>query len=276
MSPRNVSLLLSKEVRDAWRNRWFLLFSAAFALLALVMSRLSLAGVASSGFAGLSRTSVSLVNLVVLVIPLMGLTLGAGGLAAERERGSLLYLLSQPVSRGEVVLGKFLGLAAAAMAALFVGFGVSALAIAGRSGGEGLGSFFAFLGLATALVCASVSVGLLVSAVAARASVAMGAAVVLWLGFVLLGDLGLMGTSVVLRLEVGQLLTAALVNPLQVFKLAAILSIRGGLEVLGPAGLLAERTYGAALAPILVSILALWTLLPLAATAWVMRRRGAL
>ena len=38
-----------------------------------------------------------------------------------------------------------------------------------------------------------------------------------------------MGTSLVLKLDARELLFAALVNPLEEFKLAALLSIRGGL-----------------------------------------------
>lgn len=126
------------------------------------------------------------------------------------------------------------------------------------------------------MALASVSVGLLISALAQKSSIAAGVAVILWLMLVFLGDLGLMGTSLVMRLDASELLFSALVNPLQQFKLAAILTLRGGLEVLGPAGLYATRTYGDALLPLLVGGLVLWILVPLAATAFVIERRGAL
>ncbi len=276
LAPRSVAILLAKELRDAWRNRWFLIYSVAFAVLALAMSWLSLVGIAGTGFAGLGRTAASLVNLVVLIVPLMGLTLGAAAIAGERESGSLLYLLSQPVSRLEVVLGKFFGLGTAVIAALMLGFGIAALVIARRVGGGDARAFLSFLGLAALVALASVSVGLLISALSTRSSVAIGVALMLWLGLVFAGDLGLMGTSLALKLGVGELLASALVNPLQQFKLAAILTLRGGLEVLGPAGLYATRTYGDALLPLLAGGLLLWILLPLAATAWIVERRGAL
>lgn len=276
LAPRSVAILMAKELRDAWRNRWFLLYSVTFAVLALAMSWLSLVGVAGTGFAGLGRTAASLVNLVVLIVPLMGLTLGAGAIAAERESGSFLYLLSQPVGRLEVVLGKFLGLGAAVIASLLLGFGVAAVLIARRVGEGDAGPFLGFLGLAALVALASVSVGLLISALAQKSSIAAGVAVVLWLVLVFLGDLGLMGSSLVMRLDASELLFSALVNPLQQFKLAAILTLRGGLEVLGPAGLYATRTYGDALLPLLAGGLVLWILVPLAATAWIIERRGAL
>jgi len=273
--PRTLLLLIDREVRESWRNRWFLLYAAAFAVLALALSWLSLAGAAGTGFAGLGRTAASLLNLVLLVVPLMGLTLGAGAIAPERERGSWLYLLAQPLSRLEVVLGKFLGLLASVLAAVFLGFGIAAFAIGRGTGGE-WGAFLGFV-LATALLAAAaVSLGLLISAVLTRASTAAGVALFVWLALVLLGDLGLMGTSLAMKLGAQELLTAALVNPLQEFKLAALLELRGSLEVLGPAGLYATRTWGGALGPALWAALALWTIVPLGLTIWTIERRGAL
>jgi Cu-processing system permease protein len=83
-----------------------------------------------------------------------------------------------------------------------------------------------------------------------------------------------MGTALVMNLDASTLLGLALVNPLQVFKVAAVLVLRGGLEALGPAGLYATTTWGDALPPALAAILTAWTVLPLLATGWVMRRRG--
>ena len=274
---RQVALLLSTELRDAWRNRWFVLYSAVFTVLALAMSWIGLAGVSGSGgFTSLARTAASLINLVTLVVPLMGLTLGAGAIAPERERGALLYLLAQPVSRLEVVAGKFLGLGAAVTASILAGFGLAALVIARRVGEGSAGPFLVFLLLAALVALSAVSLGLLISALAAKGSVAAGLALFVWLVLVLLGDLGLLGTSLVLKLDARELLFAALVNPLEEFKLAALLSIRGGLEALGPAGLYATRTFGELLLPLLVGLLVLWIVLPLAATLAVMNRRGAL
>ena len=65
---RQVSILLLGELRDAWRNRWFLLYSAVFAALALAMSWIGLAGVSGGGFTSLGRTAASLISLVTLIV----------------------------------------------------------------------------------------------------------------------------------------------------------------------------------------------------------------
>ncbi|HNB60839.1 MAG TPA: ABC transporter permease subunit, partial [Phycisphaerales bacterium] len=105
--PRNVLTLARKELRDAVRSRWFLLYTLAFTMLGLAVSFVSAAGTGSTGLSGFGRTTAGLTNLVLLVVPLMALTAGAGSIASDRERGMLSYLLAQPVSRTEVLLGKY-------------------------------------------------------------------------------------------------------------------------------------------------------------------------
>ncbi|MCB0155269.1 MAG: ABC transporter permease subunit, partial [Anaerolineae bacterium] len=161
MEPRIIAILLKKEINDSLNNRWFVLYAGAFTGLALLLSWLSLSGGGSgySGFAGFGRTAASLVNLVLLIVPLMALTIGAGSLSGEQERGTLSYLLSQPVKRGEVLLGKYLGLAASLLGALALGFGLSGLVIAGRGGQTDAGAYVLLAGFAFALALGMLSLG---------------------------------------------------------------------------------------------------------------------
>lgn len=105
---------------------------------------------------------------------------------------------------------------------------------------------------------------------------AVGLALFFWLILVFFGDLGVMGTAVTMQLSVEQLLTITLINPLQLFKIAAILDLRTSLEVLGPAGIYAVRTWGEQLMPLLVGLLLAWSLLPLLVTVKLFQRKGAI
>jgi Cu-processing system permease protein len=273
VSPRTVLLLARKELRDSLRNRWFVAYTAAFAVLAIGLAYLSRVGTAMSGFAGFGATAASLVNLVLLIVPLMGLTIGAAAIAPERERGTLAYLLAQPISRAELFLAKYLGLAAALAGSLAIGFGLSALALARASDPRQVSLFLTLVALATVLGMAMLSVGMLISVLARRPAAATGAAIMAWLVFVLLGDLGLMGSAVLFRLRASSLLLASLANPAQCFKIAVIGSYDATLDVLGPAGLYASNTFGHALPPVLFAFLAAWVILPLfAALALFIRR----
>lgn len=272
----NILLLAQKELRDASRNRWFILYAVAFAILSLALSSLGVSGAGLSGLAGFGRTGASLINLVILVVPMMGLTVGALSLAGERERGSLLYLLAQPVTAFEILSGKFLGLGLALLAALTAGFGLSGLLIAYQGGVAEAGTYLALVFLAFLLALASLSLGFLISALVKKSAAAVGVALFLWLALTFFGDLGLMGTAMVMKLQVGALFGLALANPLQIFKISAVLQISDSLEILGPAGIYALRTYGEGLLPLLVGILFIWIALPGVITNWVFGRRGGL
>ncbi len=276
MDFETVLILAQKELTDARRNRWFLLYALAFAVLSLFLAWLALSGAGSYGVAGFGRTTASLINLVLLIVPLMGLTLGALSLAGERENGTLLYLLAQPIDQRELLLGKFIGLALSLMAALGVGFGLTALLIAIRGGGADAASYAVLLGLASLLAVVSLSLGFLISAAVQRSATAIGIALFLWLLLVFFGDLGIMGSAIVMQLDVGQLLTVALINPLQLFKIAAVLDIRQNLEVLGPAGIYALRRWDSQLMPLLIGLLIAWIIAPLLLSMRLFRRRGVL
>lgn len=276
MDFENVLTLIQKELRDAFRNRWFLLYAIAFAALSLALAWFSMSGAGSFGVTGFGRTTAGLINLILLIVPLMGLTLGAMSLAGEREKGTLIYLLAQPISGAELMLGKFVGLALALTAALVIGFGLTGLLLVVQSGGGDFRVFLTLLILSVLLAIASLSLGFLISAAVKRAATAVGLALFLWLILVYFGDLGLMGTAVVVGLKVEQLLTLALINPLQVFKLAAVFDLRQNLEVLGPAGIYAFRTYGGTLWPMLVGLLLAWVAVPFLLATWVFKKRGVI
>ncbi|RMH14318.1 MAG: ABC transporter permease [Planctomycetota bacterium] len=261
--PSGIACFARREFRDALASKWFVLYTVAFTVLAVGVSFLSLSGVGSHGFAGFGRSTAGLLNLIMLVVPLMALTAGAGSVAGERERGTLLYVLVQPVSRSQVLLGKYLGLAAALVCSLCAGFGVSAAVLAWRAGGVGIGAYLMLLVFTTVLALAMLSVGVFISVVSRRTAVATGLALFLWLTLVFVSDLGLMASSIVFKLRVQEIFTLATVNPLQSFKMAVIVNMNASLDVLGPVGAYASYTLGAWLPWLLAAVMLVWAVVPL-------------
>ncbi len=270
----NVQAVAGRELRDALRSRWYLLYSLAFAALGLGVSYISAAGIGAAGVTGFARTSAGLVNLVILVVPLMSLTAGASSIASDRERGMLAYLLAQPLTRLELLLGKYVGLALAIASSIATGFGLCAVVVAVRAGGTDAGSFMRLVGLAVVLALVMLGLGLLISVVARRASLATGSAVFAWLALVFLSDLGMMAGTLAWRLRIETLFGLALLNPCQVFKLASLRVMGASLDVLGPVGLYADDEYGPLLPAIFTAVLSAWVVLPLIAAAAVFSRRS--
>lgn len=262
-----------KELRDSLRRRWFWMFSAAFAALAAILANLALPGGLGAGSSGFAHAASSLVTLSQLVVPLMGLLLGAQALAAERERGTLRFLLAHPVSRAEALVGTFAGMALALLGTVALGFGAAGVVTALRGGTADATAFLRIAGLSALLGITMLAVGLAIGAWTRRPGSAMGTAVFAWLLFAFLGDLGLMGTAVFTRMPVSALFVATALNPVEAFRLATLAGFPGSLDVLGPSGTYAVDRYGDAVAPLLVLVLLGWAVAA-GAVAWRRFTRG--
>ena len=254
--------ITQKELRDAIRNRWFILFTIAFALLAVGLSALSRANDDQLQFAGFDRTAASLINLVILFVPLIGLSLGAVKIATEQESGVLSYLLSQPITYIEIFIGKYLGLASALFTSIMVGFGIAGLLLATQGNVSNAGGYLMLILLSCLLALAMVSIGFLLAVIFRSAVTAVGGSLFTWLFFVFIGDLGVMGTALLTNMSLGTVFLLAILNPLQAFKMLAIINIQANLDVLGPVGIYAVDQYGAALPIILLLSLLVWIIVP--------------
>lgn len=251
-----------KELADSVRNRWFWLYAIGFAALAGILTTLALPSARVVGYGAFGRSASSLIALVQLIIPLMGLTLGAQALAGQQERGTIRFLMSHPISRSEAFAGVYLGLAAALTATIAAGFGAAGFVTAIRGGSADAGAFARIVLLSWLLALAMLGIGLMISALTRRAGVAAGAALFAWLGLVFLGDLGVMGTALATDLPVEALFFSTVANPVEAFRLLTLTTFQGSLDVLGPAGSYALDRFGTSLEMILLGVLLAWMTVP--------------
>ena len=275
MEPLPILVVAGKEIRDAKRNRWFVIIAGLFTVLALALSLLGLSGLGTIGVAGFGRTTASLLNLVLLIVPLMSLLLGAMSVASEREQGTLITLLAQPITSTEILVGKYVGAAAVIGATLLLGFGLSGLVISWYGGLEQLGSYLVLVGFTILLGLANLSVGFIISVFARKSAAAAGFALLFWIVFLLLSDLGLMGMSIALKLPARILLWLACLNPPQSFKLAVVGALHGSLDIFGAAGRYAMDTFGDWFFGFLIGTLVFWILIPLACALYLFKRKCA-
>ena len=275
---RAVWALLKKEFLDSVRNRWIIALSAIFILLTLVVSFFGAAQAGGGiGFQGLFETVAGMTAISTFLIPILGLMLSYAAVVGEKERGSILLLMSMPITRNETILGKFLGLGAVMLAAVLSGLGIGGLVIMAFAGTEGWENFVVFLLGAIVFALAFLSVGLLLSSVAKRRGIAMGLAVFLWFFFAFMFDLIILGVFVgtggSFPPTPGQALpdwvyVAQLVNPVDAFGSFAVrafdLSTAFGFPLELP-DFVSIGTTGLSMA--------LWALVPLGLAAWRFRRQ---
>ena len=267
-----VMVLAREEYRRALETRWLYAFAAVFAAFVLGLSYFGLAQSREIGFTDLARVTLSLLNLVLFIVPLTGLVLGVSSVAASGE--SLALLLAQPVSRGEVLCGKFLGLGAAMTAAEALGFGGGGVVVALGAGGAGVPGFAALCLASVTLGWLTIAVALCLAALWPDRLKALSAALVLWLVMVVAYDLAVLGATALLDgLPLRSvLLPALLLNPVDLARVLVTLAVGSG-ALFGPTSAVLVHTLGsrAGLAAG-AGALALQTCLPLV-VAWVAFRR---
>ena len=196
---KGVLLVAGKEIREGMRNRWVVAATLLLAALALSLAFLGAAPAGRVGAGALEVVVVSLSSLSIFLLPLIALLISHDAIVGEMERGTMLLLLSYPIARWQLVLGKFLGHLGILAAATVLGYGAAgmALAVAGHEAtAEGWRAFALMLGSSVLLGAAFLALGTLVSALVRDRGTAAGLAVGLWLLLVLLWDMALLGLLV--------------------------------------------------------------------------------
>lgn len=213
----------TSEFRIAFRNRWVLIATCMMVLFALVLAA---AGSAPTGDVGVDRLSVtvaSLTSLAVYLVPLLALLMSFDAVAGEVERGTLPLLLTYPVSRLQILLGKLLAHLAILALAVTLGYGAALVVAVWSDPGalQGIGSLWRLIWSSVLLGATFLGAGYALSALARRPSGAAGLAITLWLVAVVLYDLALL--ALIVANSGGTLTTQALpiallANPADAFR----------------------------------------------------------
>ncbi|MFA5535696.1 MAG: ABC transporter permease subunit [Bacillota bacterium] len=255
-----------KELLEAIRSRWLITFTIVFALLALLISFFGMSGLGvGGGYQGFNRVTAGLLNLVLYLLPLIALVMGGAAVAGEKESGSLHVLLVHPVSKAEVIVGKFLGLGLALMAAILTGFGGAGIVIALKVGTMSMGDYLTFVILSMVLGLTFLSIALLLSVVTSRRAQAMGLAIFAWFLMVLVYDFLAIGVASMqqIKIVIPLLLTLLLLNPVDMVRVLVILRL-GGETTFGPTLAALTRTISSTSGDfLLILVLFLWVVIPL-------------
>lgn len=264
---RQVGTLAAKEFHDRIRNRWVLAVALVFTVFSLAIAYLGGAQQGAVGLRSIEATIASLVSLVIYLIPLIALLLGFDAIVGERERGSLDLLLALPITRAELLLGKYFGLAAALTLSTLAGFALVALLLAGSLGGNGLYHYLGFMLSSVLLGLVFLSLAVMLSVLARDRTRASGLAIALWFGFVLVFDLLLLGALVLGggRLGGDAFAYLLLLNPADVFRILNVFSLDDLRSMVGPASIVPP----ALASPWLMGGAMLgWIAAPLAVAGW--------
>lgn len=271
-----VSTIIGKEIRDGLRNRWVLATSVLLAALALALGLLGSAPTGAVKVDPLTVTVVSLSSLSIFLVPLIAMLLAYDAIVGEVDRGTMALLLSYPVSRWQVIMGKFIGHLAILAIATGAGYGSAGLALQWVYGGMDAGAWrpFAMLIGASVLLGASfLAMGYLISTLVRERATAAGIALGVWLFFVVIYDMGLLGVLAAdqgRHVTPGMLNALLLANPSDVYRL---LNLTGFENISMYAGMAGVSDQAQMPVPLLLAAQLLWIAVPFLLAAFCFRRK---
>lgn len=242
------------ELNDVVRSRWMVGYGVFFLLVTDLLFRFG---------SGSAQVMLSLMNVVLILIPLVCVAFGTMHLYSAREFTELM--LTQPVRRGALFSGLYLGLSIPLSAAFVVGTGIPFLL-------HGVEAASHFRTLAIMLV-AGVFLTLIFTALAFLMAIryddrvrGLGLAILLWLFCSVVYDgiiLGVIHAFADYPLE-RPVIALTLLNPVDLARVLLLLNFDIS-ALMGYTGAVFEQFFGSAAGRLIsLGALALWLSVPLA------------
>ncbi len=191
-----VLAIAQTEIRIGIRNRWVMLASVILFVFALLLVLLGSGPGGATRADGLTVVVASLATLSVYLVPLIALLLSFDAIAGEIDRGTLQLTLASPVSRGQVLIGKFIGHGCVLALAVIFGYGVAGAVgyfLGHNVGLDGIIDLGRLIVTSIALGATFIAIGYVASASVRQTGTAAALAVAIWLFAVVLYDLALLG-----------------------------------------------------------------------------------
>jgi ABC-2 type transport system permease protein len=232
------------DIVESLRARWFMIYMGVFGGIVALLFLFGLTESRVLGFIGLSRLLVTYIQLTMAILPIFVLITTVRSVAGDREAGVFEYLLSLPVSLGAWFWGKIVGRYIVIFAPVFLAMLAAVLIALVKEIEVPWGMFSYYTALLAAMAACFLGLGMLISSVARSTDMAQGAAFMTWLVLLLFLDLILLGVMIQGRTAPEIAVAIALVNPLQVFRTAALALFDPQLIVLGPAAFVILDNFG--------------------------------
>lgn len=231
---KNLSLIAYLDLRESIRARWFLVYSFVFGgLIALFF----IAGVTESqvmGFSGLSRLLLMYIQVTIVILPIFILITTVRSISGDRDNHILEYMLSFPISLKQYYWGKIIGRFATVFLPVFFAM-IIALVIGVLKGAKiPWDILFLYSGLLFSLSSAFLGIAFFISSIVKSSEVALGLSFFVWIFLLAFIDIALISLMMQNRLSEELIIGISLLNPMEIFRVAAISLFDPELTVMGP------------------------------------------
>ncbi|MBF0471366.1 MAG: ABC transporter permease subunit [Gammaproteobacteria bacterium] len=221
------------DLQESLRSRWFLVYSLVFGGMVLLLLLFGLTESRIMGYSGVTRLLITYIQLTMAILPIFILITTVRSVAGDREAGVLEYLLSLPISLAAWYWGKLLGRFTVVFVPVFLALSGAVLWGVYKGSPVPWAIFGYYVALIVSLSGCFLGIAMLISTLARSADMAQGIAFIVWLLLLLFLDLILLGVMIREAVPSETIVLLALVNPLQLFRTAAMLLFDTQLVLLG-------------------------------------------
>jgi len=227
-------VIAKKEVMDNVRNLWIIIMTLIFTILTIAMS--AVGSYFSDEWQSLEITVALMMSIVQLLVPIISLMIGYAAIVGEIEKGSMNMMISLPVNRLQIVLGKILGLGGVLSFTILIGFGIAGIVIGVMVPNVNYAEYLIFI-IATILVgLVYLTVAFFFSTLFKKRSTALGGAIFLWFFFNMILPIIFLGiawggaalSDIMTGVVPDWYFLIDLVNPMSVYSALVFLNIGGG------------------------------------------------
>ncbi len=215
----SILYIAKKEIMDNIRNKGFIVITGIFVSIAIISSLIGTLG-PSGQWADFKNTITWLMFFVQFIVPIIGLMLGYASITGEIERGTMSALLSYPVTRLEIIIGKFIGLGLIVSLSITIGFGLAGIVIGFNVNNLDYGIYLAYIFFTILLGLVFLAISIFFSSFLKKRSTSMGMSIFTWSFFSFLWGMlifALMFIGGVYQSEAGGLFALNVFSPVQTF-----------------------------------------------------------
>ncbi len=231
---KNLFLISYLDIRESLRSKWFYVYAFVFGGL---MGLFFISGITDSvvmGFTGLSRLLLVFMQVTIVILPIFILITTVKSISGDRESNILEYMLSFPISLKEYYWGKFLGRFVTVFFPVFVALLVGVLWGLFKGGAIPWGMVILYSLLILSLCLSFLGVAFFISTLVKSHDVGLGLSFAVWVLLLAFIDVALIGLMMQNRVSDGVVITIAMLNPLEAFRIGAIALFDPELTVIGP------------------------------------------
>jgi len=231
---RNLFLIAYLDLKESIRANWFIVYSLVFGgLIALFF----IAGITESqvmGFSGLSRLLLMYIQVTIIILPIFILITTVRSISGDRDSHILEYMLSFPISLKQYYWGKVFGRFITVFLPVFMAM-VFAILYGMFKGAEvPLNLFFLYTGLLFAMSSAFLGIAFFISSIVKSSEMALGISFFIWIFLLAFIDIALISLMMQQRINAELIIGIAMINPMEIFRVAAISLFDPELTVMGP------------------------------------------